>query len=355
MNDEMTRRRFLRNGAVLLGGAGLAATPLLASCSSSSSGASSSSSPGKSSSVQTTKLTFQLGWLANVENMGVYTALDAGYYAANHLDVKVVPGGPAVSVEPIVVSGKALVGLDSADTIARARLNGAKLKIIAVTLQKNPTAVMSLAKKPIRTPQDLVGKKLGIQQSGTAIFDAFLKANHIDPKTVKYVPVQYDPSPLVNGQVDAFLSFLTTQPIQLKEQGIPTVNFLLADYHYAIWADTYLATESSLADSAKRAALVNLLRGSIHGWQDAIANPNKAVDLIVDKYGKSLKLNKHDQQLTAEAFIPLIETPETRKNGLLTMSQSGIDANIATMQSVGIKITAKDLFDTSLIEEASGH
>ncbi len=342
----MSRRSFLRNGVVLAGGAGLATTaPFLAGCS--------SSSPSRGSNSSGQRLTFQLGWLANVENMGVYTALNAGYYAANHLDVNVVPGGPAVSVDPIVVSGKALVGLDSADTVARARLAGAKLKIVAVTLQKNPTAIMSLATKPIRTPQDLVGKKLGIQQSGTAIFDAFLKANHIDPKSVTYVPVQYDPSPLVNGQVDAFFSFLTTQPIQLKDQGIATATFLLADYDYAIWADTYLVNESTLADNARRAAVVNLLRGSIHGWQDAIANPDKAADLIVNKYGKSLKLNKRDQLLTADSFIPLIQTPETRKNGLLTMSQAGIDANIATMQSVGINITAKELFDTSLIEEAT--
>ncbi len=86
----------------------------------------------------------QLGWIANVEYMGMFIADDAGYYADEGLGMTIEPGGPAISVAPIVASGKALVGLDSTDTIARARAEGAKLKVIGAELQRNPTSVMSL-------------------------------------------------------------------------------------------------------------------------------------------------------------------------------------------------------------------
>src|SRR5262245_49450923 len=66
------------------------------------------------------KATMQLGWVANVEYMGMFVAHDAGYYADEGLDVELVPGGPAVSVAPLIAGGSALVGLDSTDTIARA-------------------------------------------------------------------------------------------------------------------------------------------------------------------------------------------------------------------------------------------
>src|SRR5215207_3845578 len=55
------------------------------------------------------KATMQLGWIANVENSGEFVAQENGYYAAEGVDLTIEPGGPAVAVEPVVVSGKALV------------------------------------------------------------------------------------------------------------------------------------------------------------------------------------------------------------------------------------------------------
>ena len=344
---ELNRRSFLKSGTLLAGGVALGA-PLLGACSSDS-----PAIPGAGSTAAAkAAATFQLGWLANAENMGIYMAQEKGHFAAQNLDIMIVPGGPSVSIGPLVASRKALVGLDSADTIARARNEGAALKIVAATLQKNPSAVMSLASKPIRTPQDLVGKKLGVQQSGNAIYDAFLTANKIDPKSVTYVPVQFDPAPLVNGEVDAFASFQTVQPIQLQQKGIATETFLLADFGYAIWADVFVVAEDTLADKAQRDVLIRLLRGSIQGWQDAVADPAEGARLAVEKYGKSLDLNLADETLAAKAFVPLVATAETKEKGLLTMSKAGIDANIATMLSVGIKASADDLFDTSVLAAA---
>lgn len=300
------------------------------------------------------KVVMQLGWIANVEYMGMFIGHDAGYYKDEGLDVELVPGGPAISVAPIVVSGKALVGLDSADTIARARKEGAKLKLIGVELQRNPTAVMSLATKPIKTPQDLVGKKFGVQQNGAEIINLFFKMNKIDPKSVTIVPVQFDPAPLVAGEVDAFLSFLTNQPVQLALKGIETNNFLLSDFGYDAWADCLVVHEDSLADKAKRKQLVGSTRATIRGWQDAVADPKRGAKLAVEVYGKSFGLDLKAQELTAEKLVPLVETEETKKNGLFTMSKAGIDANIKIINDSGVPTKAEELFDTSIIEEVFG-
>ena len=296
----------------------------------------------------------QLGWIANVEYMGMFVADDAGYYKDEGLELEIVPGGPAISVAPIVASGKALVGLDSTDTIARARVEGAKLKVIGAELQRNPTSVMSLAAKPIKTPQDLVGKKFGVQQNGYQIIQAFLKTNKIDPASVTIVPVQFDPAPLVNGEVDAFMSFLTNQPIQLELKGIENTNFLLSDFGYVEWADCLVVSEESLADPAKRKQLVGIVRATVRGWQDAVADPKRGATLAVTKYGKSFNLDQHAQELIAAKIAPLVATPETEKNGLFTMSKAGIDANIAAIKAVGVDVNADDLFDTSILKEAFG-
>ncbi|HEY7032691.1 MAG TPA: ABC transporter substrate-binding protein [Thermomicrobiales bacterium] len=333
----ITRRRFMVGA-----GGGLAALSLARL-----------SLPDLVAAQDLTKATLQMGWIANVENAGEFLAAENGYYTAEGLDMTLEPGGPAVSVEPLVVSGKALVGLSQPDIVARARQNGAKLKVVAATFQRNPAAVMSLASAPIKTPQELVGKKLGIQQSGVPIYDAFFKSINIDPKSITYVPVQFDPAPLVNGEVDAFVSFQTNQPIQLKTQGIDTVTFLPADYGFNLFSDAFEVTEDTLADAEKRATVVKILRATIKGWQDAIADPAKAAQLVVDKYGKALNLPLDAQTLTMQAQIPLIQTDESKKNGLLTMSDDGIAQNIQTLKNTGIDATADEIFDASLIEEAT--
>jgi ABC-type nitrate/sulfonate/bicarbonate transport system substrate-binding protein len=301
--------------------------------------------------AQNTAASFQMGWIANVENAGEFVAAEKGYYAAEGVDLELVPGGPGVSVEPLVVSGKALAGLSQPDNVARARQQGATLKVIAATFQRNPAAVMSLASKPVPTPQDLVGKKLGIQQSGVPIYDAFFTSIDIDPKSITYVPVQFDPAPLVAGEVDAFVSFQTNQPIQLELQGIDTVTFLLADYGFNLFTDAFVVTEEALADPPRRATIVSIIRATMQGWQDAIADPESAAKLVVEKYGKSLNLELEAQTLTLKEEIPLIETDETRQFGLGTMSEAGIAQNIDTLKRSGIEATAEELFDTSILAE----
>ncbi|WP_066372130.1 ABC transporter substrate-binding protein [Herbidospora mongoliensis] len=345
MPSSFSRRSFLSGvGGVSLLAAG---TAVLSACSSST-----SSSPSAAAGAGSGPVNFQLGWIANVENMGLFMADNAGYFKDEGLDVTLTPGGPSVVVEPLIVSGKALVGLDSVDTIAKARNEGAALKIIAATMQTNPTAIMSLASKPVNTLQDLVGKRLGMQQSGAEIVNTVLKANGIDPADVTMVPVQFDPSPLVAGECDAFVSLLVNQPIQLDLQGVKTTTFTLSEYGYNVWADCLLANDQALADKDKREQIVKVVRASVRGWQDALADTDAAAKLVVEKYGKSLNLDLAAQQKTAAAFRSVIEAGEAKTNGLLTMSAEGIAANITTINSLGVKGTAEELFDTTVLKDA---
>jgi ABC-type nitrate/sulfonate/bicarbonate transport system substrate-binding protein len=300
------------------------------------------------------EITIQLGWLANVEYMGEFVAADAGYFEHEGLRCTLVPGGPSASVPPLVDSGKVLIGFESTDGIARARLHGAKLKVVAATLQRNPTSIMSLASSPIREPRDLIGRRIGVPQANRITFKGFLKANGLDIGQMTIVPVQNDPAPLVNGEVDGIVSFLTSQPIQLRLRGVDTVCLVMSDFHYSIWADVVVVSESTLADTMKRGQVVRAIRAMIRGWQDAVDDPARGARLAVDTYGRYLNLDAKAQGLSAVALAPLVSTPETRRNGLLSMSPEGMEANVAAIRSIGIEASIGDLFDPSLVAEALG-
>jgi ABC-type nitrate/sulfonate/bicarbonate transport system substrate-binding protein len=299
-------------------------------------------------------ITIQFGWLANVEYMGDFVASDAGYFEQEGLRCTLVPGGPSTSVPPLVDSGKVLIGFESTDGIARARLHGARLKVVAATLQRNPTSIMSLATAPIREPRDLIGRRLGVPQANRVTLKGFLKANGIDMGQITIVPVQNDPAPLVNGEVDGMVSFLTSQPIQLRLRGIDTVALVMSDYHYSIWADVVVVSEATLADRSKRGQVVRAIRAMIRGWQGAVDDPARGASLAVNKFGAYLNLDAKAQGLSAIAIAPLVSTAETRKNGLLSMSREGMEANVAAIRSIGIETSVEDLFDPTLVAEALG-
>jgi ABC-type nitrate/sulfonate/bicarbonate transport system substrate-binding protein len=347
------RRRLLTAGGIAA-----VAGPVLAACSSSSSssspavtGSSSTASASSSAVPDLGALSYRLSWIKNVEFAGSYIADTKGYYKAQGFSsVNLIAGGAsATPMEADVATGKALVGVSSPDITGAAILKGAPLKIIGAQYQKNPFAIMSMAKTPINTPQDMYGKKIGVQVSNTSVWNAFVKAANLDVSKIKVVSVQFDPTPLTQGTVDGWFSFITNEPNELESQGFKVSTFLLADYGYPLVSETYMATTATI--SSKPAALKAFLMAELKGWKDNIADPKLGATLTVNTYGKGLGLAIPEQTLEAEAENKLILNADTTKNGLFTVTDALIEANLKTLAIGGLKLTSSQLFDLSLLEE----
>ncbi len=292
----------------------------------------------------------QLSWIPAVEFAGESLALHQGFYSDEGLDMDLRPGGPDVDPTSLTVAKQVLIGLNDVMYAALAFGNGAPIKVIATTYQKNPTAIASLAAAPILTPQDMVGKRIGVQSGAESAIEAMLLLNAVDPASVTMVPVGYDPAPLAAGEVDGFLSFITNQPVALKVQGIETATMLLADYGVSQATDVFMVHVDTLNDPAERARLVRTMRATVRGWQMATEDLQAGVDAVMADYGVEFELDAAAQLLSAEAQVPLIATEETTANGLLTFSEEMIAANIATLAQLGVTAT-RDLFDTELMKE----
>jgi ABC-type nitrate/sulfonate/bicarbonate transport system substrate-binding protein len=339
----LDRRSLLRTagGLAVFG----ASSALLAACGDDSS---SSSSGGGAKSLGT--LNYQLSWIKNVEFAGAYIADTKGYYtSAGFSSVNLMAGGPSVAQDAVVASGKALIGISSPDITAAAILKGAPIVIIGAQYQKNPFAIMSLASAPISTPQDMIGKKIGVQATNEPVWNAFLKANAIDPGKITKVPAQFDPSPLVSKEVDGWFSFFTNEPNLLKTQGVETAVMLLNDHGYPMVSETYVVKKASL--TADRDKVKAALLGDIKGWTDSVADPKAGAGLAATKYGKDLKLDEAEQTLESAAQNTVVSTADTKANGLFTITGELIDETIRTLALGGVTITGDKLFDLSVLKE----
>ena len=83
----------------------------------------------------------------------------------------------------------------------------------------------------------------------TAILSpAFLTANNIAPSEITLVPAQFDPTPLANGEVDGWFSFVTNEPNDLGLKGFKVTTMLLADTGYPLVSETYVVKTDTTAE-----------------------------------------------------------------------------------------------------------
>lgn len=344
---DMDRRTFLRTGALGAGGAVLLGGGLLAACGGDDDD---DSSTGASGGGDLGTLTWQLSWIKNVEFAGEYIADTKGYYKdIGFSKVELLAGGPSVQQDSVIAAGEAFVGSSAPDITGPAILAGAPLIALGALYQKNPFAVMSLATNPIASPEELVGKKIGVQAVNEPVWAAFLKANDLDPGSITKVPVQFDPQPLTIGEVDGWFSFFTNEPNLLKTQGIETEVFLLADHNYPMVSQIYVTKLDTVKD--ERDKLKAALVADIKGWRDSVKDPAEGAELAANTYGKDLGLDAEEQTLESASQNTVILTEDTKANGILTITDDLVAATVETLALGGVEITAEKLFDLSVITE----
>jgi NitT/TauT family transport system substrate-binding protein len=305
--------------------------------------------PRGAAAQSTEQVALQFGWLKSVQYAGSFIAAERGYYADEGLAVELLPGGPNAPVDPVVISGQALVGVSATDYAARATLNGADYRILGAKNQRHAFCITSRADNPVNTPKDLEGgARLGLATINQPVLDAIVALNDLDASKINVVTTQGNAAPLANGEVDCFLTLFTTGPIDLQLQGIDTHSFLLSDYGYNIFSGIYIATGETL--EAKGDLVRRLLRAEIRGWQDFVNDIDLAVDLTVNKYAADQGLNPEQQRLQAQAQLDLLVTPDTATNGLFWMSDEKIAANLRTMEVLGIDVD-ESLFSRQVLAD----
>lgn len=319
----------------------------------------SSSDGSRDASADYGDISVQYSWIKNEEFAGEFYAYDQGYYdEAGFGTVTGVPG-PDTGVAKLL-SGSVQVALtDAASVGAAVAEQDAPLKIIATTFQKNPFTILSLKDKGnIASPKDLIGKKIGVQDSNASVFAALLNANGIDPSQVTIVPVEFDPTPLINGDVDGFMAYLTNEAITVEMEGYPTTNLAYADNGLPYVAESFAVTDQYLAEH--KDLLKAFLTAEIKGWTKTFTEPvDDTVALVTKYYNESaaagdLTFGDLDPKKTAagiEAQAKLISTPDTEKNGLFTISDDLKKQTLASLKASGWTLTADQLFDTSIIDE----
>jgi NitT/TauT family transport system substrate-binding protein len=249
-------------------------------------------------------VTVRLKWLNQAQFAGYYVAKDKGYYDKAGLDVSIQPGGSDFPAIQMVAGGSEQFGVTGADQILIARSKGVPVVAVAVIYRENPFVLFSLKKSGITRAAQFSGRNIGLKIGGSEelIYRAVLKSAGIEKGSLHEMPVKFDLSPLLTGQVDVWPGYLINEVIAAEEKGFETAVIRPADYGVAMYADTLFTTERMLKE--KPDVVKKFVAATIHGWADAVAEPEAAARTTI-KFGN--KLEYAHELAMMKASVPLIK------------------------------------------------
>ncbi|WP_054939584.1 ABC transporter substrate-binding protein [Paenibacillus ihuae] len=259
---------------------------------------------GQGDSGELKKVVLRLKWIHQAQFAGFYTAVEKGFYKDAGLDVDIRPGGSDFPAVQMVASGSEQFGVTGADQIIIAREKGVPVKGVSTIYRKTPFVMFALKESGISTMEDLVGQKVGIKLGGNEelTFRAMEKSAGIKTPEIEEMPIKYDLSPLLTGQVKAWPGYVINEVLAVQEQG-KEVNIIDPnDYGINFYADTLFTTESIIKKDPEM--VKSFVQASMKGWDYALKNPEEAAEFGL-KYGDKLDLD-HEVAMM-KASIPLLE------------------------------------------------
>jgi PAS domain S-box-containing protein len=226
-----------------------------------------------------TPVRIQLKWLHQFQFAGYYAADAKGYYEDEGLAVTIVEGGPDRPPIPTVLAGGAHFGVSDAEVLL-ARMQGHPLVACAAIFQHSPYVILSRKDRGIRTPADLVGKRVMLADNqGAAQMKAMLTREGIAPDLVHLVEHSWNLADLIEGRVDAISAYSMVEPRTLLDRGVDPWMLAVSDYGVDFYGDTLFTTRDYAVEHPDRVEA--FVRASRRGWEYALDHPDEVVDWIV--------------------------------------------------------------------------
>lgn len=249
----------------------------------------------RSAGMPTTRVRLQLKWVPQAQFAGYYLAQARGYYAAEGLDVTILPGGPDITPEEVVAAGEADFGVDWLSSLLASRDQGLDLVNIAQLFQRSSLTELAWRDSGISSIADLRGRRVGVWCCGNQ-YDLFaaLRQAGIDPANpadVQIVDQPFDMNLFLERQVDAAAATTYNELGQILETTNPATGELytpddltvlrMEDAGTGMLEDGLFTTNSWLADSGHRDVAIRFLRASLQGWIGCRDDPAACVQVTL--------------------------------------------------------------------------
>jgi putative hydroxymethylpyrimidine transport system substrate-binding protein len=309
---------------------------------------------GRIARAESTKASLALDWYPNADHAGLFLAQASGYFASAGLDLDIYTPADPTTVLQTVGAGRDTFGISYQTDVLLARAAGVPVVSIAALVQHPLVVIMSLAEKGISRPKDLVGKTVGYPgiPSQEAYLATMLETDGASATDVSLINVDFNLLPaMLSGQVDAVMGAFRNVEVVIAEQeghavnAMPVEQWGVPDYYELV----LVASEETVA---KRADLATAFLGAVqHGFDDAIANPGAALDVLAKA---SAELDKTVTQKGIELLIPDWKSASPAFGAQDPARWKDYGAWMASRHLIPASLDVSDAFTTKLLPLPAG-
>ena len=249
----------------------------------------------------------QLKWTHQFQFAGYYAAVEQGYYQAAGLDVQINSGRADMDFVQEVVSGNAQYGIEMPELLI-ARNQGKPVIVLAAVFQHSPQILLTRADANIKSPHDLVGKRVMWRFESAADIRAMLANEEVALNQIEFLKLSWDSQDLAKNRVDAIHAYITTQPYELEQTGIQTFALSPINYGVDFYGDCLFTSEAELRYHADRVKAFR--KASLEGWNYAMEHPTEIIQLILEKYDPKISeafMEYEYQQMKRLIYPDLVE------------------------------------------------
>jgi putative hydroxymethylpyrimidine transport system substrate-binding protein len=233
------------------------------------------------------KVTIQLDWYPNPDHVGLYTAIDRGFFARAGLDVDPVSPSDVSDAIKLVAAGRVDLGISYEPELLFAQQQHIPAAAVAAIVPTALNSVIARTDHGIHSIADLRGRTVG--EDGSSSTDAYLTAvlRHagLNPATaVHRVNVGFNLVPaLLAGRVDAIVGgFQNIEGIEAAREGLHTAVFPVDHYGVPAYDELVLIANPARmrGDPAYRSMVARFVHALSAATAWARAHPAGAIAVM---------------------------------------------------------------------------
>jgi NitT/TauT family transport system substrate-binding protein len=275
------------------------------------------------------KVRFQTDWFPQPEHGGYYQALAKGYYAAEGLEVEILPGGPNTQVRTTVAVGRADLGMTNGDDVIVAIARGVPIKMVGAEMQRDAQGILFHTEHPLRDLRDLEGKTL-MAGAGSTWLEVLRKKLGVN---FNLLPLVGDLARFMNNPEFVQQCFVTNEPFFARQRGAKVGALLIASDTYEPYRVMFTGNEFL----ARHPDLVGkFVRASIHGWVDYLTGDPAPANRLLTAKRSDLSPEFMAYSIKAMNDYKLVSGDPAKGEQTGQITAARLQKQIALLQEIGV-------------------
>ena len=265
-------------------------------------------------SAEPTHVQLGVGYIPSVQFAPFYVAIDQGYFADENIDLELEHGFETDFLKLLGTNERQFI-IASGEQVILGRAQGLPVTYAGAWYQKFPVVIFAPVAAGIETPEDLIGKKVGIPGLFGASYIAWkglVYATGIPEDQVQLESIGFTQASAVRaGVVDAANDYAANGPVQFQLVG-EEVDVIVVDDYIKLPANGLVTNETVIAEQP--ALVESMVRAMLRGIRFTLDNPDEAFEISLQAVPEAAQQREVNRAIF-DASLPYWTPPAERAIG----------------------------------------